>query len=103
MFKRGTFIRYFVQVALERPDRYKFNVSRQFPVKVIACPTTFPASPSYPMEQEQTNQNDVHLRAAVTNRDPVMPGIDLVLNIYLHNPKRVIIKSITAQLVQHRV
>jgi hypothetical protein len=102
MYKRGTFLHYFVRVTLERPDRYKFNVLRQYPVKVVTCSSPLAAFPSPSVTHEARNRDDLHLRAALTNPDPVRPGIDLVLDVNLHNPKRVIVKSITAKLIQYR-
>ena len=98
----GTFLHYFVRIALERPDWYKCNVCRQYPFKVVTCSPPLSAFSSPSVTDEQRNRDDLHLRATLTNLDPVRPGIDLVLDIYLHNPKRIIVKAITAKLIQHR-
>ncbi len=99
----GPYVRYKVRVVFERPEEYRMNIRREFPIFVIACPLSY-SQPSYlPAEAEKKNRSNVTVHAALADRNgSFASGDNFLLNIELHNPNHNTIKCLSINLVQHR-
>lgn len=99
----GPYIRYKIRVVLERPEIYKTNVHRSFPIVVIARPSSHPYPSFLPLEAENKNRSDVSLHAALIDQNgPLAPGDSFLLDVEFHNPKHLTVKSLPIDLMQHR-
>jgi hypothetical protein len=99
----GPFIRYHIRVDFERPEMFKMNICRDFPILVIAHPSSYVCPSFLPVEAENKNRNDVTLHAVLADRgSPLTPGGSFLLNVELHNPNHATIKCLSIDLVQHR-
>lgn len=99
----GPYVRYKVRVTFERPEKYRMNIRREFPILIIACPSSYSHLSSLPTEAKNKNRSDVTVHASLADRNSSLaPGDSFLLNIELHNPNHNTIKCLAIDLIQHR-
>jgi hypothetical protein len=79
------------------------NVRREFPIAIIARPSSCAYPSLVPVEADSKNRSDVTLHAVLPGRDcPLTPGGSFLLNVELDNPNHLTIKCLLIDLVQPR-
>ncbi|CAF0718785.1 unnamed protein product [Adineta ricciae] len=88
---------YFVRFTFVRPEWYRFNVEKKFPI-VVQQPTTF--LPAIKLQMEKASRSGVRLRVTLNN-SIVFAQNNLSFNIDLDNPKGAFIHHITVHFIQY--
>ncbi len=90
-------IHYYIRFSFIRPEWYRFNIHKRFPV-VVKQPGKL--LKGIPMKTEKTSRNGVRLRVTF-NKNIVVVGTNLSFNVDLINPKEALIRRVSMTFIQY--
>jgi hypothetical protein len=92
------YVHYFLRIVFVRPEWYRFNIEKTFPIVVKHAS---PPVNARQVEEQKTNRKGVRLQVILHNSTASI-GKNFSFAADIHNPKRNMIRRISVKLVQIR-